>query len=84
MSPSQVTDILGDPTYRYTQRETDYFVYTYQSPTPLAQDQLRREHSLRMDSYNRNDLVPILQYAIAVRSNAVVQIEMRSTADSYQ
>ena len=82
MPSSQVTEILGEPSYRYTQDSTDYYVYTYQPPAPLAQDELRRENSLRMDIYRRDDLISIRQYAIAVRSNAVVDIEALSTTDS--
>ena len=82
MPSSQAVEILGEPSYRYTQDSTDYYIYTYQSPAPLVQDELRRENSLRMDSYRRDDLISIRQYAIAVRSNAVVHIEALSTTDS--
>lgn len=82
MPSSQAVEILGEPSYRYTQDKTDYYIYTYQSPAPLAQDELRRENSLRMDTYRRDDLISIRQYAIAVRSNAVVHIEALSTTDS--
>ena len=82
MPSSQAVEILGEPSYRYTQDSTDYYIYTYQSPAPLAQDELRRENSLRMDTYRRDDLISIRQYAIAVRSNAVVHIEALSTTDS--
>ena len=82
MPSSQAVEILGEPSYRYTKDKTDYYIYTYQSPAPLAQDELRRENSLRMDTYRRDDLISIRQYAIAVRSNAVVHIEALSTTDS--
>lgn len=82
MPSSQAVEILGEPSYRYMQDSTDYYIYTYQSPAPLAQDELRRENSLRMDTYRRDDLISIRQYAIAVRSNAVVHIEALSTTDS--
>ena len=84
MPSSQVTEILGEPSYRYTKDKTDYYVYTYQPPAPIAQDELRRENFLRMDIYRRDDLISLRQYAIAIKSNVVVQIELLSTTDSDQ
>ena len=83
MSSEEVIEILGDPAYRYTKGTTDYYIYTYQASARLAQDQLTRESISTRSAFARDDVLTVFEYAVAMRSNRVSQVESLPTTDSY-